>query len=77
MNAKTSVFVICVEAIIYLLLYNLHKCTFKGYVFYLNLFITTVFLKQFFKRPFMGSKLKLEIKFKKITISTWQFADYL
>ena len=28
MNAKTSVFVICVAAIIYLLLYNLHDCTF-------------------------------------------------
>ena len=29
MNAKISVFVICVQAIIYLLLYNLHDCTFK------------------------------------------------
>ena len=29
MNAKISVFVICIEAIIYLLLYNLHDCTFK------------------------------------------------
>ena len=29
MNAKTSAFVICVEAIIYLLLYNLHDCTFN------------------------------------------------
>ena len=29
MNAEISVFVICVEAIIYLLLYNLHDCTFK------------------------------------------------
>ena len=29
MNAKVSVFAICVEAIIYLLLYNLHDCTFK------------------------------------------------
>ena len=29
MNAKISVFVICVAAIIYLLLYNLHGCTFK------------------------------------------------
>ena len=29
MNAKISVFVICVEAIIYLLLYNLRDCTFK------------------------------------------------
>ena len=30
MNAKISVFVICVEVIIYLLLYNLHDCTFKN-----------------------------------------------
>ena len=29
MKAKISVFLICVEAIIYLLLYNLHDCTFK------------------------------------------------
>ena len=29
MNAKISVFVICLEAIIYLLLYNLHDSTFK------------------------------------------------
>ena len=28
MNAKISVFVICVEAIVYLLLYNFHDCTF-------------------------------------------------
>ena len=32
MNAKISVYVICAEAIIYLLLYNLHDCTFK-YIF--------------------------------------------
>ena len=29
MNAKISVFVICVEAIIYLSLCNLHDCTFN------------------------------------------------
>ena len=29
MNAKISEFIICVEAIIYLLLYNLHDCNFK------------------------------------------------
>ena len=29
MNAKISVFVICVEVIIYLLLDNLHDCTFN------------------------------------------------
>ena len=31
MNAKISVFVICVEAIIHLLLYDWHDCTFKSY----------------------------------------------
>ena len=30
MNVKISVFVICVEAIIYLLLYNLRDCTFNS-----------------------------------------------
>ena len=29
MNAKIAVFVICVEVIMYLLLYNLHNSTFK------------------------------------------------
>ena len=29
-NAKISVFVICLEAIIYLLLFNLHNCTFNA-----------------------------------------------
>ena len=28
MNAKISVFAICIEAIVYLLLYNMHGCTF-------------------------------------------------
>ena len=32
MNTEISVFVICVEAIIYLLLYNLHACTFKSII---------------------------------------------
>ena len=31
-TSKISVSVICVEAIIYLLLYNLHDCAFKGYL---------------------------------------------
>ena len=30
MNAKISVFAISVKAIIYLLVYNLHDCTFNG-----------------------------------------------
>ena len=31
MNVKVSVFVTCAEAIVYLLLYNLHDCTFKDF----------------------------------------------
>ena len=31
MNVKMSVFVTCVEAIMYLLLYHLHDCTFKQF----------------------------------------------
>ena len=34
MKAKISVFVMCVEAIIYLLLYNLHDCTFKLLIYF-------------------------------------------
>ena len=30
MNSKISLFVVCVEAIVYLLLNNLLDCTFKG-----------------------------------------------
>ena len=31
MNAKISLFLICIEAIMYLLLSDLHHCTFKTY----------------------------------------------
>ena len=34
MNAKMSVFFVCVEVIIYLLLYNLHDCTFNSYTYH-------------------------------------------
>ena len=36
MNAKISVFVICVEAIIYLLLHNLRDCTFNDFLVNVN-----------------------------------------
>ena len=35
-NARISVFVICVEMIVYLLLYNLHDCTFKTFKIFLS-----------------------------------------
>ena len=43
MNAKISVFVICVEAIIYLLLHNFHDSTFKD-PFIVNIRFTEAFL---------------------------------
>ena len=32
MNAEISVFVTCVEAIVYFILYNLHDCAFKCFI---------------------------------------------
>ena len=40
MNAKISVFVICVKAIIYLFLNDLHDCTFNISVYYCITFVT-------------------------------------
>ena len=54
MNAKisVSVFYICVEAIIYLLLYNLHDCTFnKTYIGIIHLVRAQNFPKNF---PYQG-----------------------
>ena len=39
MNAKISVFVICVEAIMYLLLYNLHDCAFNKAHYTISVFV--------------------------------------
>ena len=74
MNAKISVFVICVEAIIYLLLYNLHECTFKIKI-NLNFYFTLLygaskgFIKAFkaiskpFEIPQKGVELKISVNF--------------
>ena len=50
MNAKISVFAICIEAITYLLLYNLHDCTFKDF-------------REHEKLKYKQNKLKVEIDF--------------
>ena len=42
MNAKLSVFVICVEEIIYLLLHNLLDCTFKEQLQHFHCFVDTI-----------------------------------
>ena len=44
MNTKISLFICCVEPIIYLLLFNLHDCTFK--VFNANFSKITLFLRE-------------------------------
>ena len=36
MKAKISFLAVCVEVIIYLLLYNLHGCTFKQYSIFMK-----------------------------------------
>ena len=46
MNAKISVFLICVEAIIYLLSYNLHDCAFNA--LFLKESVNEFPFKQFF-----------------------------
>ena len=40
MNVKISVFVIRVEAIIYLLLQNLHECTFSSQILLIDLLLS-------------------------------------
>ena len=43
MNVKVSVFVICVEAMIYLLLDNIYECTFKLMLVLIGLFHEYIF----------------------------------
>ena len=66
MNAKISVFLICVEAIIYLLSYNLRDCTFN----LANLLLATsvtrersvyamTIIKAFLRNTITGNRLNL------------------
>ena len=50
MNAKIYVFVICVEAIIYLLLCNLHDCTFNLIKFFESNRFDKFLFDQIFKK---------------------------
>ena len=53
MNAKLSVFVICVKAIMYLSLYNLLDCTFKYYINQLKGILTILtYFTQYKKKLF-------------------------
>ena len=49
MNAKISLFVICIEAIIYLLLYDLHDCTFKTFITFLYFYFVQIFCPRILK----------------------------
>ena len=51
MNAKILVVVICVEVIIYLLLHNLHDCTFNCNVCHFPLSLFFTFFQHFFYFP--------------------------
>ena len=67
MNAKFSVFVICVEAIIYLLLYNLRDCTFKHFLCWQNEYIVSsvinlVSFKAIISNLIFGSLAYLEVE---------------
>ena len=58
MNAKISVFVVCVEAIISLLLHNLHDCTFK---FTVGGKVPTFNEESGTELPFLKIQVKVEI----------------
>ena len=60
MNANISGFVICTEAIIYVLLYNLHDCTFKITQVFISIILHKNTLK-IFVLIFVKSHLPLEI----------------
>ena len=53
MDAKISVYVIYVEAILYLMLYNLHDCTFnllRWYILWTDSFLKNIHLNKYFLR---------------------------
>ena len=54
MNVKISIFIICVEVIIYLLLYHLHDYNFSIYVDLPQIFTITLRKMKFNKKEPMG-----------------------
>ena len=66
MNAKVSVFFICVEVIIYWLLYNLHDCTFKKRLILFKAFIELQFEYCPLVWMFHGSQINDKIRHLKI-----------
>ena len=66
MNAKISVVVICVEAIIYLLLHNLHDCTFniclqRLYFFSVYIINCILLLEMLYSFSAISEKIKIPI----------------
>ena len=68
MNARISVFVICVEAIIYFLLHNLHDCSIKLYILTYSLLQQRLRRKKIFKCVNLTHKFRL-----KVTLATKLF----
>ena len=68
MNTKISVFVICVKATVYLLLYNLHDCTIKHYLCVFNSMSSSKTFKKFnYKLMFMiKTFLQRDFEFSKL-----------
>ena len=63
MNAKISVFVICVKAVIYLLLYDLPDCTFKG-----NKDLISYFVYNKFNKALSRSQYPNSVKYEYVTL---------
>ena len=78
MNAKISMFVICVQVITYLLIYNLHDCTFNCFYFVKNdLNIRHCFLCCFFCDKFISSTTFLYLVKILIVLILWVKAFFL
>ena len=63
-NAKISVFIICVKAVIYLLLYDLHNCTF-------NSDMHEIFLQHYHMKEVLRNPPKKTISY----LNKWFFFD--
>ena len=64
MNAKISVFAICVKAVIYLLLYDLRDCTFKG-----NKDLISYFVYNKFNKALSRSQYPNSLKYAYVTLA--------
>ena len=70
MNPKISVFGICVETIIYLLLYNLHNCIFKCELFFEIIIVKKVVEARFDKQIAVCGKRQLMTRKRSLSLTT-------